>query len=84
MLVLLVCFSFYNKNLEAVFSSLLFHSNRWKEDPTGIMNVAKGSPKGRFMKQRNKLYHLEAGKIEAITSVIISGMGNLRKIIYQL
>ena len=43
----------------------------------------KGPPKGRFMKQRNKLHHLEAGKIEAITGIIIRGMGNLRKIIFQ-
>ena len=27
---------------------------------------------------------LEAGKLEAITAIIISGMGNLSKIIYRL
>ena len=51
------------------------------------MNTVKGLPEGRFMKQRNKLYHpLEEGKIEAIMGIIIKGMGmsNCRKIISQL
>jgi hypothetical protein len=66
---------------------LLPHSNRWKGDPIGFVNAMKGPPKGRFMKQRNKLHHhLEAGKPEAIVGIIIKGMGmsNHRKIISLL
>ena len=51
------------------------------------MNTVKGLPEGRFMKQRNKLYHpLEEGKIKAIMGIIIKGIGmsNHRKIISHL
>ena len=40
------------------------------------MNVVKGPPEDRFMKQRNKLHHpLEEGITEAIMGIIIKGMG---------
>jgi len=38
------------KNLEDVFSSLLPHDNRWKEDSTVFMNAVNEPPEGRFMK----------------------------------
>ena len=66
---------------------MLFHSNRWKGDLIGFVNTVKGPPKGRFMKQRNKLHHpLEAGITEAIAGIIIKGMGmsNHRRIISLL
>ena len=42
---------------------------------------------GRFMKKRNQLHHnLEAGKTEAIMSVITirMGMSNYKKIMFRL
>ena len=66
---------------------MLLHSNRWKGDLIGFGNTAKGPPKGRFMKKRNRLHHyLEASKTEAIAGIETKGMGmkNHREIISQL
>jgi hypothetical protein len=43
------------------------------------MNAVKGPPIGKFMKKRNVMYHLEAGKIEEIVEIEIVGMGKILK-----
>ena len=66
---------------------MLLHGNRWKGDRIGFGSIAKGPPKGKSMKRRNKLHHNpEAGKTKAIVGIITKGMvmSNHRKIISQL
>ena len=79
-LCLLVILLSRTQILEDVFSSLLFHGNRWNEGPIGYGIAVKGPPKGSFMRKKSQLHlDLEAGRIEAIITVCM-GMNNRKEI----
>ena len=71
--------------VRAIFSSLLYLSNRWKEDPPEFSNAVKVLLKGRSIMKRNILHHLEAGRIMEIAGnrIKVLGMSNYRVTIFQ-